>query len=166
MPVDAAGPAGARDPGDIVWPAQAIVQGQGCGEPLLLAEPLSFWGGYDAVQGCVLEAGHPQRGARLAGRVVLMERAKGSSSSSSVLAEAIRNGTGPAALVMRERDLIIGLGCIVAAELYGLQVPLVVVCAATWQALAELCGAGPCKLHIAAAQPGDCLIRVLLHSAD
>lgn len=148
------------------WPASAIVSGQGRGTPLLLAEPLSFWGGYDAVQGCIVEASHPQYGARLAGRVMLMERAKGSSSSSSVLAEAIRNGTGPAAIVMRERDLIVGLGCIVASELYGLHVPVVVVDEATWQALVGLGSASPRELHIDTAQPGDCLIRTSAHSAD
>jgi len=148
------------------WPAQAIVTGRGRGAPLRLAEPLSFWGGYDAEQGRVVEAGHPQNGARLAGRVMLMERAKGSSSSSSVLAEAIRNGTGPAAIVMRERDLIVGLGCIVASELYGLHVPVVVVEEATWQALVALCSAGHRELHIDAAEPGDCLIRTSLRRAD
>ena len=99
------------------WPATAIVRGKGSGRALLLREPLSFWGGYDAAAGRIIEVGHPQCGVSLAGCVMLMARAKGSSSSSSVLAEAIRNGTGPAALVMRERDLIVGLGCIVASEL-------------------------------------------------
>ena len=148
------------------WPAQAIVTGRGGGAPLLLAEPLSFWGGYDASEGRVVEAGHPQCGARLAGRVMLMERAKGSSSSSSVLAEAIRNGTGPAAIVMRERDLIVGLGCIVASELYGLHVPVVVVDESTWQALAGLRQAVPSELHIDAPEPGDCLIRTSARSVD
>lgn len=142
------------------WPAQAIVAGEGCGMPLLLAEPLSFWGGYDAVQGCVVESGHPQNGTRLAGRVMLMERAKGSSSSSSVLAEAIRNGTGPKAIVMRERDLIVGLGCIVASELYGLHVPVVVVGESTWRSLVGLGSGDSSELHIDAALPGDCLIRI------
>lgn len=147
------------------WPAHAIVGGEGHGEPLLLTEALSFWGGYDAVQGCVVESGHPQCGARLGGRVMLMERAKGSSSSSSVLAEAIRNCTGPAALVMRERDLIVGLGCIVASELYGLHVPVVVVCESTWQEIVDMGSAETCELHIEAALPGDCLIRVSTYSA-
>lgn len=147
------------------WPAHAIVTGQGRGAPLLLAEPLSFWGGYDAQQGHIVEAGHPQHGARLAGRVMLMERAKGSSSSSSVLAEAIRNGTGPAAIVMRERDLIVGLGCIVASELYGHHVPVVVVDEPTWRALADLGSAGPCELRIDATEPGHCLIRTTARTA-
>jgi predicted aconitase with swiveling domain len=103
---------------------------------LMLDAPLSFWGGFDSEAGTVIEAGHPQHGASLAGVVLLMERAKGSSSSSSVLAEAIRNGTGPVAIVMRERDLIVGLGCIVASELYGIAVPIVVVDAAGWATLA------------------------------
>ncbi|MBL8344788.1 MAG: DUF126 domain-containing protein [Rubrivivax sp.] len=147
------------------WPAQAIVTGRGHGTPLRLSEPLSFWGGYDAQQGHIVEAGHPQHGARLAGRVMLMERAKGSSSSSSVLAEAIRNGTGPAAIVMRERDLIVGLGCIVASELYGQHVPVVVVDETAWQALLDLGDAEPCELHIDATEPGHCLIRSVARTA-
>jgi len=82
-----------------------------------------------------------------------------------VLAEAIRNGTGPAAIVMCERDLIVGLGCIVASELYGLDVPVVVVCEATWQALIGLGSAETCELHIDAALHGDCLIRLSPYSA-
>ena len=115
-----------------------VVTGAGLGAPLLLDEPLSFWGGYDSVAGQIVESRHPQHGLSLAGRVMLMERAKGSSSSSSVLAEAIRNGTGPAAILMRERDLIIGLGCIVASELYGLHVPMVIVDGDAWEALSDL----------------------------
>ncbi len=114
------------------WSGEAIVTGHGSGQPLLLEQPLSFWGGYDAARGCIVEASHPQHGANLSGRIMLMACAKGSSSSSSVLAEAIRNGTGPAAIIMRERDLIVGLGCIVASELYACQVPVVLVCAGDW----------------------------------
>jgi uncharacterized protein len=143
-----------------VHPATAIVTGRGRGAALLLAEPLSFWGGYDSVRGCIVEARHPQCGAGLAGRVMLMERAKGSSSSSSVLAEAIRNGTGPAAIVMRERDLIVGLGCIVASELYGIHVPVVVVSGATWEALTGAAGAGSAEISIDAPECGDSLLHL------
>nr|WP_240039396.1 DUF126 domain-containing protein [Achromobacter aloeverae] len=104
----------------------------------MLDEPLSFWGGYDANAGRIIEAHHPQYDTALADVILLMSRAKGSSSSSSVLAEAIRKGTGPAAIVMRERDLIVALGCIVASELYAAQVPIAVVDADTWSQLASL----------------------------
>lgn len=102
-----------------------VSPGQAAGVPLLLAEPLSFWGGFDVNTGCISDRRHPDHGQSLAGRVVLMAKAKGSSSSSSVLAEAIRKGTAPAALVMAEPDLIIALGAMVADELYGIRLPIV-----------------------------------------
>jgi predicted aconitase with swiveling domain len=43
-----------------------------------------------------------------------------------VLAEAIRAGTAPAAIVLGEADPILPLGAIVARELYGTVVPIVV----------------------------------------
>ena len=46
-----------------------------------------------------------------------MPSGRGSSSSSSVLAEAIRAGTAPAAIVLGEADPILALGAIVAREL-------------------------------------------------
>jgi predicted aconitase with swiveling domain len=111
------------------------------GEPFLLQAPLSFWGGFDSARGVIIEQGHPDAGASLAGRVLLMERAKGSSSSSSVLAEALRNGTGPCALVMRESDLIIALGAIVARELYGIAMPIVVLDDRAWKRVCAARGA-------------------------
>ena len=90
---------------------------------------------------------------------MLMERSKGSSSSSSVLAEAIRNGTGPAAIIMRERDLIIGLGCIVASELYQKHVPVAIVSAAVWASLSKLILNHPGFLAIDATQCGDTLLN-------
>jgi predicted aconitase with swiveling domain len=112
--------------------------GRAQGNPMLLSEPLSFWGGFDALRGVIVERGHPEYGRSLQGRVVLMERAKGSSSSSSVLAEALRHGVGPSAMVMRESDLIVALGAIVARELYGVTMPIVVVDASTWERLTEV----------------------------
>jgi len=144
-----------------VWPATAVVTGHGQGEPLLLDEPLSFWGGYDAAAGRIIEVGHPQFGINLAGRVLLMARAKGSSSSSSVLAEAIRNGTGPAAIIMRERDLIVGLGCIVASELYGLHVPVLVVETSEWEAMRAQADSASQAWAIGTENCGDCVVRMV-----
>lgn len=106
--------------------AEALTHGFARGVAACI-EPLSFWGGYDAPAGKIIEPSHPSCGQSLAGKILLMARAKGSSSSSSVLAEAIRNDTGPAGIVLAERDLIIAIGVIVANELYAKEVPLVVV---------------------------------------
>jgi predicted aconitase with swiveling domain len=112
-----------------------LCPGQASGAIALVQEPLSFWGGYDSSKGVIVERAHPCFGQGLAGKILVMPRAKGSSSSSSVLAEAIRNGTGPAGVILRERDLIIAIGVIVARELYGIEVPLVVVDAKTFETL-------------------------------
>jgi predicted aconitase with swiveling domain len=61
------------------------------------------------------------------GRILVMPSGRGSSSSSYVLAEAIRAGTAPAAIVLRVADGIVALGAIVARELYGTLVPVVVL---------------------------------------
>ncbi|WP_231502402.1 aconitase X swivel domain-containing protein [Herbaspirillum sp. RV1423] len=99
---------------------------------LVLDEPLSFWGGVNAETGEIIQQDHPQRGALLRDRVMVMARAKGSSSSSSVLAELVRNGNAPAAIVMRAADLIVALGSIVASELYARNLPIVALSDANW----------------------------------
>ena len=67
-----------------------------------LDEPLSFWGGLDPETGTIVEVSHPQRGRSVAGRILVMPSGRGSSSSATVLAEAIRRGTGPAGIVLGE----------------------------------------------------------------
>ena len=94
---------------------------------LVLREGLSLWGGMDPATGELIDAHHPQRGAILSGRVVVMPSGRGSSSSASVLAEAVRAGTAPAAIVLGEPDLILAIGAAVAEELYGVRVPVVVL---------------------------------------
>ena len=107
---------------------RVLVAGRAAGTALVLGEPLSFWGGLDPTTGEIVEVGHPQRGAVVTGRILVMPSGRGSSSSATVLAEAIRRGSGPAAIVLREPDGIVAIGALVAGELYGTAIP-VVVCA-------------------------------------
>jgi uncharacterized protein len=102
-----------------------------------LTEPLSLWGGMDPHTGVLTDPHHPQAGQHLSGRVVLMPSGRGSSSSSSILAEAIRAGSAPAAIVLLEADPILALGAIVAAELYGPTMPVILVDEAGYQGLAS-----------------------------
>ncbi|WP_159702959.1 DUF126 domain-containing protein [Arthrobacter sp. 18067] len=104
----------------------AISGGRAVAPSIRLSEPLSFWGGVDDA-GDVVDPHHPQFGEALAGKVLLMSSGRGSSSSSSVLAELIRSGAAPAAIILSQPDAIIVLGAIVAAELYEIAVPIVVV---------------------------------------
>jgi predicted aconitase with swiveling domain len=110
-----------------VLPVLVLVPGRAAGEILALSEPVSFWGGFDAATGRIVDRLHPDRGACVTGRVLVMCSARGSSSGSSVLAEAIRLGTAPAAIVLRSRDAILTVGALVAATLYDRACPVVVV---------------------------------------
>lgn len=107
------------------------------GRALVLEEPLSFWGGVDPATGLVIDARHPQRGATVTGRVLVMPSGRGSSSSASVLVEAIRLGTAPAAIVLLHPDPILTLGAIVAEELYGASCPVKVLDELTYHALRD-----------------------------
>ena len=106
---------------------RVLVEGAGSGTVLRLREPLSFWGGLDPETGQVIDHRHPEFGSSVTGTVLVMPSGRGSSSSSSVLAEALRAGTGPAGIVMASPDGIVALGAMVAAELYAVVVPVVVV---------------------------------------
>ena len=93
-------------------------------EPLVLTEPLSFWGGVDPNTGVIIDVRHPQSGEVVSGRVLIMPAGRGSSSSASVLAEMIRLGTAPSRVVLDQPDPILLLGAWVAEELYGLELEI------------------------------------------
>ena len=125
------------------------------GELLLLREPLSFWGGMDPATGRITDRHHPQNGSGVSGRILAMTSGRGSSSSSSVLAESIRAGSAPAGIVLAERDIIIALGAIVADMLYARRCPVVLL---TPDAFASLLP--PARLRIA-ADPSTASVEIL-----
>ena len=106
---------------------RALVAGEAAGPALVLEAPLSLWGGMDPHSGRLSDHHHPQLGATVSGRVLVMPSGRGSSSSSSVLAEAIRLGTAPLAILLAEADAILVLGALVAEYLYGRTCPVVVL---------------------------------------
>jgi uncharacterized protein len=106
---------------------RALVAGEAAGPALVLEAPLSLWGGMDPHSGRLSDHHHPQLGATLTGRILVMPSGRGSSSSSSVLAEAIRLGTAPLAVLLDEADAILVLGALVAEYLYGRTCPIVVL---------------------------------------
>lgn len=119
-------PVAPYDASSVTVPGRVLHPGTATGPVLALDEPVSFWGGVDT-SGTLVDPHHPQHGASLCDVVLVMRSGRGSSSSSSVLAELVRAGAGPAAIVLAEADAIVVLGTLVAAELYGLHVPVVQV---------------------------------------
>ncbi len=92
----------------------------------MLREPLSFYGGLAAQTGQIIDRSHPDLGRTVTGHVLVMPGGRGSSSSSSVLAEAIRLRTAPLAIVLARPDPIMVVGCLVPQILYGLYLPIIV----------------------------------------
>jgi len=105
---------------------RVLLGGRATGPALVLDEPLSMWGGLDPESGEITDRRHPQSGMIVSGTILLLPWGRGSSSASSVLAEAIRRGTAPLAIVMMEPDDIILLGALAAEELYGTTCPVIV----------------------------------------
>ncbi|HJR59874.1 MAG TPA: DUF126 domain-containing protein [Vicinamibacterales bacterium] len=100
--------------------------GEAEGLALVLAEPLSLWGGVDVESGRIIDRSHPDLGKTVSGTILVMPGGRGSSSSASVLAEALRRGTGPAGIVLAIADPILTIGALVARSLYGIRCPVVV----------------------------------------
>lgn len=133
---------------------ESLHTGTARGPLLVLTEPVSFWGGVDAA-GVIVDRHHPQRGTSVVGRVVVMRAGRGSSSASAVLAEQIRSGHAPAALLLGERDAVLLLGALVAAELYDVRMPVVWLAPA---ALDSLATDGEVEVH-ADEPPGPATVR-------
>jgi len=104
-----------------------VIAGSAEGIALVSKEPLSFWGGYNANTGEIIDRRHERSGAVAAGRVFVFPQGKGSSTSSAVLLESIRKGAAPAAIINLKTDPILALGVIVADELYRRSLPIVVL---------------------------------------
>lgn len=104
---------------------RAVIPGDAVGTLLVAHEHLSFWGGYDSATGEVIDRRHPLSGKIAAGRILAIPGTRGSSTTTAVLLEAIREGTAPAALLTVGTDSFLALTAIVADEMYGKAPPLV-----------------------------------------
>lgn len=103
---------------------RVLVAGEGEGPLLRLAAPISFWGGVDPVAGTIADPRHPDHGRSIAGTVLCVPSTVGSSSSSAIMLELLREGTAPAAVLLGQVDAILALGAVVARELGYAPVPI------------------------------------------
>ena len=93
---------------------RVIKAGRCEGEALVSPEPLSFFGGVDAVTGVVVEPGHSLQGQSVAGRVLVFPTAKGSTVGSYILYRLKKAGLAPAGIVNAESEPIVAVGAIIA----------------------------------------------------
>jgi len=113
--------------GNKTFQASVLVPGAAAGQALVLPEPLSLWGGLDPETGEIIDRRHPCSGQNVTGRVLVLPAGRGSSSASSILLEAVRLDTAPAAIITAEPDGILALGAAVAREMYGQAPPILVL---------------------------------------
>ncbi len=111
----------------ITLAARVLNRGAAAAEALVLDESLSFWGGFDAQTGTIVDQHHPQRGVCVAGRFLVLTESRGSAGTPAGIAESIRRGVGPAGIALGTADVNVAVGAMVAAALYGVEVPVVVI---------------------------------------
>ena len=109
------------------WRAEVLVGGRAQGTVMRLDAPLSFWGGIDPATSEVVLAGHPQRGERTVGRILVVPRPIGSSSSASVILELLYRELAPVALILGVRDAILPIGVLVARQMGWVAIPVLVM---------------------------------------
>jgi predicted aconitase with swiveling domain len=109
----------------LILQGKPIIAGRAHGEALVSREPLSFWGGYDWKTGEIIDRRHPLSGMIAKGKILAIPSARGSSTTTAVLLEAIRAGTAPKAIITTAIDFFFALASVVATELYNIPIPLV-----------------------------------------
>ncbi len=110
----------------LTFMARPMVAGEASGSAAVLDLGFSFAMAFDVTSGRIRDVYSGQAGRSLTGQILVMPEGRGSSSSSTSLAEAIRLGTAPAAIVLSRRDEILAIGAMVARELYAATCPIVV----------------------------------------
>ncbi len=104
---------------------RVLVSGQASGQAMKLDETLSFWGGFNPVNGEIIDVHHPQHQQRVGKSILCISQSRGSAGTPAAIAESLRNGSGPAAFVLANVDINISVGVLVANRLYDLNIPVI-----------------------------------------
>lgn len=103
------------------------VHGTASGQLLASDLELSFWGGVDHETGNVIDRSHPLNGQCMKDKILAIPGGRGSCSGSATILELIMNGNGPSALIFERTNEILAVGVLVAEELFGKKIPMVIV---------------------------------------
>ncbi len=91
-----------------------ISSGKAQGEVLKTSEGISFYGGVDGDTGLVTQKGHPLEGQPVSGKILVFPQGTGSTVGSYVLYSLAKNGKAPAAIINKECETIVAVGCIIS----------------------------------------------------
>jgi len=83
-------------------------------EAIVTKDGISFYGGVDPDTGKVVEVGHELEGQSITGKILVFPTGKGSTVGSYTMYRMKRNNMAPVAIVNKEIDTIIAVGCIIS----------------------------------------------------
>lgn len=101
--------------------------GEISGDVLVSDTELSFWGGVDPQTGRILDRHHDLSDELMKDKILALPAGRGSCASSGVVMELLANGMGPKAILLKRPDDIIAFGVIVAEEVFGCSIPVIVL---------------------------------------
>ncbi len=105
-------------------PHRADTNVDACSYPLLITDvSLSFWGGLHPETGDVIDWSHPLVGANVANTIFCLPSGRGSCTASQVLLELILQHRAPRAIVLRDDDVMVSVGALIAQEVFQRNVP-------------------------------------------
>jgi len=91
-----------------------IYKGIAEGEAIVTKDGISFYGGVDPDTGKVVEVGHELEDQSISGKVFVFPSGKGSTVGSYTMYRMKKNNTAPVAIVNKQIDTIIAVGCIIS----------------------------------------------------
>jgi uncharacterized protein len=98
----------------MIFYGRKIYSGEVEAEALVTRMGISFFGGVDPENGCIVEKGHELEGQSISGKILVFPSGKGSTVGSYTLFRLKMNGKAPAAIVNAECETITAVGCIIA----------------------------------------------------
>ncbi|KKN30871.1 hypothetical protein LCGC14_0829680 [marine sediment metagenome] len=91
-----------------------IFKGNVKAEAIVTNNGISFYGGVDPDTGIVVEVGHELEGQSITGKILVFPTGKGSTVGSYTMYRMKKNNTAPVAIVNKQIDTIIAVGCIIS----------------------------------------------------
>jgi predicted aconitase with swiveling domain len=84
------------------------------GKAIVTKDGISFYGGVDPDTGKIVEAGHELEGKSVTDMILVFPTGKGSTVGSYTMYRMKKNGTAPAAIINKQIDTIVAVGCIIS----------------------------------------------------
>ncbi|MHA2365307.1 MAG: DUF126 domain-containing protein [Candidatus Hodarchaeales archaeon] len=98
----------------MILKGRKIYKGTATGDALVTNQGISFYGGVDPETGIVVESGHELEGQCLTNKILVFPMGKGSTVGSYTMYWMMKSKTSPAAIINKEIDTIVAVGCIIS----------------------------------------------------